>query len=121
VSGVAARLVQALAPLFCAFGVALAAYSGHAAAAADARRLAIAAAFFFAHGLGLLLVAGRRSRLAAVARWLLLAGVLLFAGSLAGGALWGWPGAAAPWGGSALILGWLLFAVDGLRGGGEPA
>lgn len=116
-SAAATRVVQGLAPVFCALGVALAAYAGHAADAADARSLAIAAAFFFGHGLGLLLVAGRRSRLATIGRWLLLAGVLLFAGSLAGAALWGWPGAAAPWGGSALILGWLLLGVDGVRGG----
>jgi uncharacterized membrane protein YgdD (TMEM256/DUF423 family) len=55
----------------------------------------------------------RRLRVLALAGLLL--GTLLFAGSLAGGALLGWPTRLAPLGGSVLILSWLLLAVDAVR------
>lgn len=52
-------------------------------------------------------------------RWLALAGLLLgtllFAGSLAGGALLGWPTRLAPLGGTVLMASWLLLAADALR------
>ena len=76
----------------------------------------------FYHGLGLLataIVAGRvpDSRLIAAAGWLLLAGILLFCGSLYLLAF-GAPsllGAVAPIGGTAFMLGWLSFAIGVLR------
>jgi uncharacterized membrane protein YgdD (TMEM256/DUF423 family) len=43
-------------------------------------------------------------------------GLLLFCGSLIGAALLGWPTRLAPFGGSSLILAWLLLAISRLRG-----
>ena len=55
---------------------------------------------------------GRLRRLAMAG---LLLGTLLFAGSVAGGALLGWPTRLAPFGGSLLMASWLLLAVDAVR------
>jgi uncharacterized membrane protein YgdD (TMEM256/DUF423 family) len=57
----------------------------------------------------------REGALARYARFALLAGVLLFAGSLVGAALLATPTSLAPLGGTLLMLGWLLAAVDFLR------
>jgi uncharacterized membrane protein YgdD (TMEM256/DUF423 family) len=43
------------------------------------------------------------------------AGIALFSGSLAAAALFSTPTTAAPFGGSLLILGWLLAAIDYAR------
>ncbi len=113
------RLLAVLAPILCAAGVALGAYASHAAAAPLAReRLALAALFAFGHGIGLVALQSRSSRLAIAARSMLAVGVLLFSGSLAGAALAGLPTVAAPLGGMLLIAGWLLVAVDAARGAG---
>jgi uncharacterized membrane protein YgdD (TMEM256/DUF423 family) len=42
-------------------------------------------------------------------------GLLLFAGSLVGAALFALPTTLAPGGGLLLMLGWLIIAVDALR------
>jgi uncharacterized membrane protein YgdD (TMEM256/DUF423 family) len=75
----------------------------------------------FYHGLGLLgttLVSVRQpeSRLISIAGWLLLAGIVLFCGSLYATAL-GAPafGSLAPTGGTAFMLGWLVFGIGVLR------
>ena len=75
--------------------------------------------YHFWHALALLAVAlagsGPWSK---TAGWLLIAGILLFSGSLYSLAL-GAPralGIATPIGGLALILGWLAFAVAAIRG-----
>ena len=76
----------------------------------------------FYHGLGLLgtaIVALKYpdSRLIGTAGWLLLAGILIFCGSLYLLAF-GAPsqlGAVAPIGGTAFMLGWLMFAIGVLR------
>ncbi len=108
-----ARITSAVAPLFCAIGVALGAYASHATAGPLAReRLGLAALFAFGHGLGLIALAARASVLARIARLLLVLGVVLFSGSLAGAAMFGLPTVAAPFGGSLLILGWLVLAID---------
>jgi uncharacterized membrane protein YgdD (TMEM256/DUF423 family) len=109
------RLVPALAAVFCALSVALAAYAAHAAEGLAKQRLAIAAAFFFGHGLALLVLRLREGRLALAARIGFLAGTLCFAGSLARAALFGGPTFLAPIGGTLLIAAWLLTAVDFLR------
>jgi uncharacterized membrane protein YgdD (TMEM256/DUF423 family) len=51
------------------------------------------------------------------AGWCFLAGVLLFSGTLYAMALGGprWLGAVTPLGGTALIVGWVVFALAGLR------
>ncbi len=72
---------------------------------------------------GLLVVAwlrerGLSGRAADVAGWLFLSGIVLFCGALSGIALAGLPmGMVAPFGGTALILGWFTLAAIGLRTG----
>src|SRR5690606_20181477 len=66
----------------------------------------------FAHGLALLLLAPRDR---SFRPWLLAAGLLLFAGSLLGKALAGWPSTLAPAGGVLLMAGWLILAVSAFR------
>ena len=109
------RIVSALAALLCGLSVALGAYAAHAADGLAKQRLAIAAAFAFGHGLALLVLRAREGRLATATRIVLLSGVILFCGSLAGAALWGLPTALAPAGGTLLMAGWLLASLDLLR------
>ena len=98
-----------------AAGVALSAYAAHGATA-DARRwLYTAAAMALVHGVLLVAYAARGPRLGLIARLAILAGLLLFSGSLVGAQLFGWPTPLAPTGGSLLILGWLLVAADRAR------
>ncbi len=86
------------------------------AAAWDSYETAIAYQFY--HGLGLIgttLVAQRYpgSRLIALSGWLLLAGIILFCGSIYATTM-GAPaaiGSLAPLGGMAFMLGWLALAV----------
>ena len=114
--GRAQRLLGASGALLAAAAVALAAYASHAAAPGSAGRLGLAAAFAFGHGLALAVLAPRASgRLALLPPWLLLAGVLLFAGSLAGAHFAGLPTRLAPLGGSLMILGWLAQAAVAAR------
>ena len=107
--------ISAAAALLCSSSVALAAYASHAAVPGQSSRLALAAAFAFAHGLALIVLASRPSRLALVVRVVLLLGVLGFSGGLCAAALFDIRAATAPLGGSLLIGGWLLLAADFLR------
>jgi uncharacterized membrane protein YgdD (TMEM256/DUF423 family) len=107
-----------------ALGVALGAYAAHAAAGAAhpdaARLLQTAVQYQLIHGLGLVAIG-------VVARWggsawlaaaggLLLAGIVLFCGSLWFLALTTRSlGPAAPLGGLAFIAGWLALTVHALR------
>lgn len=112
----ASRLLAAAGAVLAAAAVALAAYASHAAGPGAGLRLGTAAAFAFGHGLALAALAPQAGgRLAAAALWLLLAGVLLFAGSLAGAHFIGLPTRLAPLGGSLMILGWLAHAVAAWR------
>ena len=96
--------------------VALAAWAGHAAPAAGQGLLQTAAAVLFGHGVALAALArgalGRRRKSVLAA---LLAGSVLFAGSVALHALLQWPPRLAPLGGMLMIAGWLLLAFDLLR------
>lgn len=84
------------------------------------------ARYHLAHALGLLAAAWAVSRwpgdAAAWGGWLLLAGTVLFSGSLYALALTGvrWLGAVTPLGGLAFVAGWALLAVAALRGGPAP-
>lgn len=112
----AGRLLAASGAVLAACAVALAAYASHAAGPGAGERLGLAAAFAFGHGLALAALAPRaRGRLAVTALGLLLAGVLLFAGSLAGAHFFGLPTRLAPLGGSLMILGWLVHAAAAAR------
>jgi len=106
--------------------VALGAFGAHALKAhLGAESLALwqsAAQYHFGHALALLAVGLAGYHIGAAwlkaAGWLFVLGIGLFCGSLYGLAL-GAPralGTLAPFGGSALILGWLAFAVAALRG-----
>lgn len=109
--------LAAAGSLLCAACVALAAYATHGAEDAAKGWLVQASAFGFAHGFALAALAPlavRRNAL--IALLMLLAGTLLFSGSLAGAALAGWPTALAPFGGGLLIAGWLLHGIDRMRG-----
>jgi uncharacterized membrane protein YgdD (TMEM256/DUF423 family) len=74
------------------------------------------------HALGMILV-GSSAAILVDGPWLraaglmLLAGIVLFSGSLYALALGAprWPGAVTPLGGAALLLGWLAFAVAAAR------
>ncbi|WP_058834261.1 DUF423 domain-containing protein [Luteimonas abyssi] len=99
-----------------ALGVGLSAYAAHAVDGPAQARLSLAALFAFGHGVALAaLGARRRHTLAQVALCMLLLGMLLFSGSLAGAVLAGWGTRAAPWGGMLMMLGWLVLAFDFLR------
>ncbi|WP_407352300.1 DUF423 domain-containing protein [Luteimonas sp. R10] len=99
-----------------AAAVALSAYAVHGAEGEAQMRLQTAAMYAFGHGVALAVLATTVSRRTGrLALAILLLGMLLFCGSLAGNALLGWPTAAAPFGGVLLIAGWLLLAIDFLR------
>lgn len=110
------------AALLAATAAALAAVGSHALtgrlAPAELTSFNTAVAFQFVNAVGLLGAAWARerlegSRLAAVSGWMLLAGVLLFCGSiyLARLGLTAQSGPAAPLGGSLAILAWLGLAA----------
>lgn len=106
------RALGASGAVLAAAAVALAAYASHAAAPGAAPRLLLAAAVAFGHGAAVLALSQLAlPRPAAVGLVALLVGTLLFAGSLAGAVLLGWPTRLAPAGGMALIGGWLLLAA----------
>ena len=110
-------LLAAAGSLLACGSVALSAYASHAAIDGAAREWLVRAwQIGLAHGI----VLSALSPLA-VRRWTfvgllaILAGTLLFCGSLAAGAIWGLSTAAAPFGGMLLILGWLSHAFGQWR------
>lgn len=102
------RALAAIGAWLCAAAVALSAYAAHAATALAQARLQTAALFAFGHGLALVVLASRGSpRGMRIGIAALLAGVLLFSGSLAMEAVFGLRPRLAPFGGMLLIGGWL--------------
>ena len=103
------------------------AVGSHALAFPDAQALRsfeTAVQFQFFHGLGVIAIvliglAGRGGRIRAAAAWLMIAGTLLFCGSIYARALGATPEivAAAPYGGVAFMVGWLAFAASPWFGG----
>ena len=111
------RALGGFGSLLAGAAVALAAYAAHGADAEAQARLAQAAAFAFAHGLALAALAPlAQRRRALVALAAMLAGVVLFSGSLVGAALFGLPTALAPFGGLLMIGAWCLHGWDRWRG-----
>jgi uncharacterized membrane protein YgdD (TMEM256/DUF423 family) len=83
------------------------------------RSFETAVQFQFFHGLGIIAVtlvglSGRGGTLRALAGWLMVAGTVLFCGSIYARTLGADPGivAVAPYGGVAFMLGWLAFAAS---------
>jgi len=88
------------------------------------RSVETAVQFQFFHGLGVIAVtlvglSGRGGTLRALAGWLMVAGTVLFCGSIYARTLGADPGivAVAPYGGVAFMLGWLAFAASPWLGG----
>ena len=109
--------LAAAGAVLAALSIALSAYAAHGIADAHARgNLQTASLYAFGHGVALAVLAPAASgRLRVLALAGLLLGTLLFAGSLAGGALLGWPTRLAPLGGTVLMASWLLYAVGVAR------
>ncbi|HTA64534.1 MAG TPA: DUF423 domain-containing protein [Xanthomonadaceae bacterium] len=107
------RALAAMGAFACSIAVGLGAYTMHATLAPqNHERLAIAALFLFAHGLALAALApGATARVRQAGLCVLMFGAILFAGSLACAALLGVEPVLAPFGGSTLILGWLVIAA----------
>jgi uncharacterized membrane protein YgdD (TMEM256/DUF423 family) len=113
----ARRTLAASGAVCCAAAIALAAAAMHGLAGHEATQAALAAAFAFAHGLALLVLApATTSRLRLAALVTIAVGMVLFAGTLSAAALAGMPTGAAPAGGVLLMLGWLVLAVDAAAG-----
>lgn len=110
------RILAAAGGVLAAAGVGLSAYAAHGAEAAARANLQSAALFALAHGIALASLSPHTPRrLGTLALAMLLLGVLLFSGSLAAAHFFGMSTRFAPMGGSMMIFGWLLFAVDALR------
>lgn len=111
------RLLSAAGALLCAVSVALSAYASHGLEAQAQERMLLAAYFAFAHGLSLVVLARASACKPSLgACSLMLAGVLMFSGSLFSAVMWGTATTLAPSGGMALILAWCWAAVNFLRG-----
>lgn len=103
--------------LLAAICIGLSAYAAHAGLAEQPRHWLQQAAWFgFAHGVALAALGPMAvRRLAFIGLACLALGVLLFSGSLTLAALAGLPTRAAPWGGTLMMLGWLLHALGQWR------
>ena len=102
--------------LLAALGVAVAAYAAHAVEGAARESLRTAAAMAFGHGIALAALAPTMARaLGKIALVMVLSGSLLFSGALLVSHAFGLSPRTAPFGGSLLIFGWLLYAIDAAR------
>lgn len=113
----------AIGAFLLALAVAMGAFGAHALRGhLDEYSLGVyekAVLYHFIHALGILLIGvlSRTSGLGSRSAWLLLAGVVLFSGSLYALALSGVRalGAVTPLGGLSFIAGWVLLGIDSLR------
>lgn len=110
-------LLACLGALLAAASIGLSAYASHGVGEPlTQQHLNMAALYAFAHGAVLTALGPRATAMfGRLALYVILFGTLLFAGSLAGNALWQWSTRLAPVGGMALMLGWVLVAIDALR------
>jgi uncharacterized membrane protein YgdD (TMEM256/DUF423 family) len=124
-----AKLLLSLAAVSLLVATIAGAVGAHALTFADAQALRSfesAVQFQFFHGLGVVAIvlvglAGRAGFVRAAAAWLMLAGTVLFCGSIYARALGVAPGivGVAPYGGVAFMVGWLAFAVSPWLGARE--
>jgi uncharacterized membrane protein YgdD (TMEM256/DUF423 family) len=113
------RVFGGIGALLGLVGVVLAALAGHLWSAQmladDLRRLTLAVTFLVLHALALVVLAvlARQSRalLLTLCGLAWIVGSVLFCGSVAGRAVYGWSSALAPFGGVMLMAGWLLLSV----------
>lgn len=121
-----AKLFLALGGLNAALAVMLGAFGAHALKARiSAELLAVyqtAVQYHFYHALGLVLVGLALTQLpeSSALKWsggLMLAGIVLFSGSLYGLSLseWRWLGAVTPFGGAAFIAAWAALVVAAIK------
>ncbi|NIK39700.1 uncharacterized membrane protein YgdD (TMEM256/DUF423 family) [Xanthomonas arboricola] len=110
-------LLACCGALLAAIAMGLSAYASHGVTDALVQsRLQLAALYAFGHGAVLAVLGATETRtLGRIGLYLLLLGTLLFAGSLAGGAVLHWPTSLAPVGGVSLMLGWVVLAIGALR------
>ena len=109
-------ILAAIGAVLAAGGVGLSAYAAHGAEGAARANLQSAALFALAHGIALAAMSPHTPRrIGTLALAMLLLGVLLFSGSLVAAHFFGVSTRLAPMGGSMIMLGWLLYAVDALR------
>ncbi len=107
---------QAVAGVSGGIGVIAGALAAHAAGDAHLAKLAETASYYqLIHAAVLLWLASSGRVWLRAARWLVLAGTVLFCGTLYLKALtpWSGPGVFAPIGGMAFIVAWALVALDG--------
>ncbi|HEX7337462.1 MAG TPA: DUF423 domain-containing protein [Gemmatimonadales bacterium] len=118
------RVLAGIGAIFALLAVAAGAFAAHALRAELGPNIAVfetAARYQMYHGLGLLLIAWainrQPSNLLNWAGWLMVAGTILFSGSLYGLALTSarWFAAGAPFGGVALIAAWLCVSLAMFR------
>lgn len=110
------RLLAAAGAVLAALAVALSAYAAHVADPAGQSRLQTAAMYAFGHGVALAALAPwARRRLGRWALGALLLGTAVFAGGLACAYFLGSSTRLLPYGGSLMILAWLVYAIDALR------
>lgn len=110
------RALTAAGAVLAGAGVALSAYAAHGAEGAARVNLQSAALFALLHGVALAALSPHASRrLGMVALSMQLVGTLLFSGSLVAAHFFSTPTRLAPFGGSLLIFGWLLYAANALR------
>jgi uncharacterized membrane protein YgdD (TMEM256/DUF423 family) len=117
-----AKILLSLAAASLLMATIAGAVGSHALTFADAqamRSFETAVQFQFFHGLGILAIvlvglAGRAGFVRLSAAWVMLAGTLLFCGSIYARALGVNPGivSLAPYGGVAFMVGWLAFAAS---------
>ena len=116
VPALSSRALASVGAVLAAFSIGLAAYAAHSADGDVRANLQMAAVFAFGHGVALATLAPHAVRtLARIALAAMLLGVMCFSGSLAAAHFLGTPTSLAPFGGSLMILSWLVFAIDALR------
>jgi uncharacterized membrane protein YgdD (TMEM256/DUF423 family) len=110
-------LLACLGGMLAATAVGLSAYASHGIAEPLAQsHVNTAALFAFGHGVALAVLGPtQQNSVGKLALYVLLLGTLLFSGSLVAGALWQLSTGLAPVGGTALMLGWVVYGLNALR------
>jgi uncharacterized membrane protein YgdD (TMEM256/DUF423 family) len=111
------RWIAFAGALLAAAAVALSAYAAHVSTGAGQGLLETAAAMAFGHGVALAVLARMSQRsLGILALVALLLGTLLFSGGLFVAQVADVHARIAPFGGALLIIAWVAYAIDALRG-----